>query len=192
MDPKSLYVCSRCGNSTWEVDVDYLVGYDHLACHLLDEKKLKLENWNKLEGYQFDVLGVTLHFKDAEYHSETNRYTIWVDDTALSKTEPLMRVDLYLDEMEVDIKTFVPSTFHSPPFHTNKRITKDHIKHPTIFVQTIGQMMMDDKMIRSILDFLAEAHKFSNSRGGMSGGILNTATNSANTITFGSASLNLW
>ena len=188
MDPKSLYVCSKCGKSTWEVDMDYLVGYDHLTCFLLDDKQVKLENWEKLDGQLFSVIGVDLEMTNPDVDYENNRYTIWVNELVQTKSS-LMRVDLYLNDMEIDIKTFVPDTFATPPHHTNKKITKDHIKNPSIFIQVIGGMMMSDKLVRSVLDFYAELSKVTTARGGMSGGIVNTVLNSGNTVTFGSASL---
>ena len=65
-----------------------------------------------------------------------------------------MRVDLYINDMQIDIKTFVPATFSSPPYHTSKTITKDHIKDASIFTQTIGMIMMADNTIRMVLDYL--------------------------------------
>jgi len=46
---KKEWVCSKCGESTLDVDMDYLMGYDHISC-LLKVGLPKLQNWNKLEG----------------------------------------------------------------------------------------------------------------------------------------------
>jgi hypothetical protein len=99
-----------------------------------------------------------------------------------------MRVDMYLADKEIDIKTFRPDTI-SPPFHTRKQITKDHIKDPSIFIQTIGMMMMGDPEIRKVLEYLSEMSGNIGARSGMRGGIVNHVLNSGITITFGSASL---
>ena len=48
MNPK--YICSICGQSTYDVDVDYLSGFDHLSCVLeksLKLRKIQIENWKK-------------------------------------------------------------------------------------------------------------------------------------------------
>ena len=51
------YFCTYCGQSTYDVDVDYLVGFDHLSCVLNDvpkeekakkKKPLEITNWTKL------------------------------------------------------------------------------------------------------------------------------------------------
>jgi hypothetical protein len=183
---KKEWVCSKCGQSTLDVDIDYLIGYDHISC-LLKAGLPKLQNWNKLEGQEFDVMGVSMRMQNAEVDIEIDRYTVWLIDKEVT-TEPLMRVDMYLADKEIDIKTFRPDTI-SPPLHTRKQITKDHIKDPSIFIQTIGMMMMSDPEIRKVLDYLSEMSGNVGARSGMRGGIVNHVLNSGITITFGSASL---
>lgn len=183
---KKEWVCRFCGQSTLDVDMDYLMGYDHIAC-LLKVGLPKLENWNKLEGQEFDIMGVPCRMQNAEVDNEIDRYTVWIIEKVIG--QPIVRVDMYLGDKEIDIKTFVPDSFTTPPSHTRKSITKDHIKNPSIFIQTIGGMMMGDSTTRKVLDFLAEHSGNSGARGGMSGGIVNTVLNSGNTITFGSSSL---
>ncbi len=176
-----VYKCSICGKETFEVDMDYLIGTDHIAC-VLALKNTKIENWNKLEGSRFDVMGVSMHLEDTKIDGD--RYTVWIYEHVLETNEALMRVDLYTDVMEIDIKTFIPTTFSSPPHHTNKKITKDHIKSPSIFVQTIGQMMMGEPKIREVLDYLSEVGGNVGARAGMTGGIVNTILNSGTAVTY--------
>ncbi len=177
------WVCSKCGESTYDVDIDYLMGYDHIAC-LLKVGLTKLENWNKLEGQEFDIMGVPCRMQNAEVDNDIDRYTVWVIEKVIG--QPIVRVDMYLGDMEIDIKTFVPDSFATPPSHTRKSITKDHIKNPSIFIQTIGGMMMSDSTTRKALDFLAEHNGNSGARGGMSGGIINTVMNAGTSITHSS------
>ena len=185
MNPK--YICSYCGKSTFDVDIDYLSGYDHLSCVINNSRmKTKLENWDKLEGQQFSIMGIDFQFEKAEQID--TRYTVWLNEDISNAPISLMRVDLYVDTMEVDIKTFIPTTFSSPPHHTNKKITKDHIKNPSIFVQTVGQMMMGDRKIREVLDYLSEISGHVGARAGMTGGIVNTVVNSGTNITYGTSS----
>jgi hypothetical protein len=145
-------------------------------------KSTKIENWDKLENQKFDIMGVSMHFEDTNIDGD--RYTVWVYEHVLETNEALMRVDLYTDNMEIDIKTFIPSTFSSPPHHTNKKITKDHIKNPSIFVQTIGQMMMGEPKIREVLDYLSEVGGNVGARAGMTGGIFNTVLNAGTNVTY--------
>jgi hypothetical protein len=145
----------------------------------------KIENWNKLDGQIFNVMGIEFQFEKPEV-DDTGRYTIWLNEEISNAPISLMRIDLYIDDMEIDIKTFVPVTFSSPPFHTRKKITKDHLKDPSIFIQTIGSMIMGDSNVRKVLDYLDEmvGNSVKHNVGGASTGL------SGNTIKSGSA--NLW
>ena len=196
------WICAYCGKNTSDVDYDYLVGTNHLVCVMQsDNKKIKLENWNKLNGQLFSVMGVEFQFEKAEQTSD-GRYTIWLNEEISNSAISLMRVDFYINDMQIDIKTFVPATFTSPPYHTSKKITKDHIKDPSIFIQTIGSMMMDDPNVRKVLDYLDEIGGNVGARGGMSGGIINQTMNAGTSVTYnsggassgfnGSSGNNLW
>ena len=196
------WICAYCGKNTSDVDYDYLVGTNHLVCVMQsDNKKIKLENWNKLNGQLFSVMGVEFQFEKAEQTSD-GRYTIWLNEEISNSAISLMRVDLHMNDMQIDIKTFVPATFTSTPYHTSKKITKDHIKDPSIFIQTIGSMMMDDPNVRKVLDYLDEIGGNVGARGGMSGGIINQTMNAGTSVTYnsggassgfnGSSGNNLW
>ena len=195
------WICAYCGKNTSDVDYDYLVGTNHLVCVMQsDNKKIKLENWNKLNGQLFSVMGVEFQFEKAEQTAD-GRYTIWLNEEISKSPHSLMRVDLYINDMQVDIKTFF-SVFSTPPYHTTKKITKDHIKDPSIFIQTIGEMMMSDPNVRKVLDYLDEMGGNVGARSGMSGGIVNQIMNAGTSVTHssggassgfnGSSSNNLW
>jgi hypothetical protein len=161
---------------------------------------MKLENWNKLDGQMFSVMGIEFQFEKAEQTAD-GRYTIWLNEEISKSPHSLMRVDLYINEMQIDIKTFF-SVFSTPPYHTSKKITKDHIKDPSIFIQTIGEMMMSDPNVRKVLDYLDEIGGNDGARGGMSGGIINQTMNAGTSVTYrnggasfglnGSSGNNLW
>ena len=146
---------------------------------------MKLENWDKLNGQMFSVMGVEFQFEKAEQTTD-GRYTVWLNEEISKAPHSLMRVDLYINDMQIDIKTFVPATFSSPPYHTYKTITKDHIKDPSIFIQTIGSMMMYDANVRKVLDYLDEIGGNVGARGGMSGGIINQTMNAGTSVTYSS------
>ena len=56
-------ICTICGNDTSNVDFDYLIGDDHLACHLgvwaghkamrQKPKKMKIKGWEKISGFTY-------------------------------------------------------------------------------------------------------------------------------------------
>ena len=56
------HYCSICNKSTYDVDYEYLIGFDHLACHLgvwggdkaLKKKKsMKIKGWEKISGFTY-------------------------------------------------------------------------------------------------------------------------------------------
>jgi len=53
------WICKYCGKDTKWIDMDYLVGTDHLQCVLeaIDEVKqskvMKIKNWDKISGYTY-------------------------------------------------------------------------------------------------------------------------------------------
>jgi hypothetical protein len=142
---------------------------------------MKLENWNKLNGQMFSVMGIEFQFEKAEQTTD-GRYTVWLNEEISKAPNSLMRVDLYINDMQIDIKTFF-SVFSTPPYHTSKTITKDHIKDPSIFIQTIGEMMMSDPNVRKVLDYLDEIGGNVGARSGMSGGIASVVMNSGTVVT---------
>jgi hypothetical protein len=160
---------------------------------------LKIENWNRLDGQMFSVMGIEFQFEKAEV-ADGGRYTVWLNEEISNSPISLMRVDLYIDDMQIDIKTFLPNS-SAPPHHTHKKITKDHIKDASIFTQTIGMIMMADVTIRTVLDYLDEIAGNVGARGGMSGGINRVVMNSGTFVTHsyapssglsGSSGNNLW
>lgn len=147
------YICSICGQSTFDVDVDYLSGYDHLSCVLeksLNMKKVQIENWGILDGQRFHTLGCELVIQDCSIKEKC--YEAWVYQTKITPSEPLMRIDLWFD-YEIGIKVFPPAQFTNPPISLYRNITKEHVKNSSIFLATICEMMAGDKNVRNILTF---------------------------------------
>ncbi len=86
--------CQYCGNDTYDVDVDYLVGVDHLSCVLSAEQKQRKEN-NPIEQCVMCGANTQYRFND---HIDTRIGYIegagqlcnkcWNKDS-ISTTEPL-------------------------------------------------------------------------------------------------------
>ena len=72
------YICRYCGQSTYNVDMDYLVGYDHLSCDLESQNKafqkkkkpMEIKNWTKLNSQKFDVMGASVVIMDTRIDTE--------------------------------------------------------------------------------------------------------------------------
>ena len=156
----SKYICQYCGKSTYDVDIDYLVGYDHLSCDLErhnkafpnKKKQLEISNWNKLTGNEFDVMGASFFISDTSHAS--NLYTAWVH--SLNSGEPFARVTLFSNDMHLQIKVLPPADYGSTmiPIELTTTLTKVHLSNPSIFIQTIAEGLTDDPTVRDILSFV--------------------------------------
>jgi hypothetical protein len=154
------YICQYCGKSTYDVDIDYLVGYDHLSCDLErhnkafpnKKKQLEISNWNKLTGNEFDVMGASFFISDTSHAS--NLYTAWVH--SLNSGEPFARVTLFSNDMHLQIKVLPPADYGSTmiPIELTTTLTKVHLSNPSIFIQTIAEGLTDDPTVRDILSFV--------------------------------------
>jgi len=177
----SKWICQYCGQDTSDVDYDYLVGTNHLKCILLanDDKGVKIENWDKLDNKVFEIAGVPMRVSGA--HILESRYTI--DVYEMVNGEQFVRVDLWSDNMELSVKIFPPGQFMSVPIHLERYVVKEHLKDPTIFLNTVEGLIITDKEVKNFLTFLRDRL---NSKNGITG--LNGSAGLF-TQTFGSASL---
>ena len=154
------YICQYCGKSTYDVDIDYLVGYDHLSCDLErhnkafpnKKKQLEISNWNKLTGNEFDVMGASFFIPDTSH--AINLYTAWVHP--LDSSEAFARVTLFSDSMDMQVKVLPPVKYDSmTPYELTSTITKNHISNPSIFIQTIAEALLSDTITRDILSYVS-------------------------------------
>ena len=155
------YICQYCGKSTYDVDIDYLVGYDHLSCDLerhnkafpKKKKQLEISNWNKLTGNKFDVMGASFFISDTSHAS--NLYTAWVHP--LDSSEAFARVSLFSNNMDMQVKVLPPAKYDSnmTPYELTSTITKNHISNPSIFIQTIAEALLSDTITRDILSYVS-------------------------------------
>ena len=51
------WICDYCGEETTRVDIDYLVGTDHLSCALKAEANKKQDEYENLNLFWDDSLG---------------------------------------------------------------------------------------------------------------------------------------
>ena len=70
------WICKYCDKDTKYIDVDYLVGYDHLQCILeaIEEAKkpkvMTIKNWDRINGFTYK--GYTI--VNPIYSANENRY----------------------------------------------------------------------------------------------------------------------
>lgn len=179
----SKWICQYCGQDTSDVDYDYLVGNNHLACILLanDDKGVKIENWNKLDNKVFEIAGVPMRVSGTQILE--SRYSI--DVYEMVDDDQFVRVDLWADNMELSVKIFPPKQFTKIPIHLERYVVKEHLKDPTIFLSAVESLVITDTEVKNFLTFLRDRL---NSKNGKTG-IVSHVINNGSTMTFGSASL---
>jgi hypothetical protein len=159
-------LCAYCGKNTYDVDIEYLIGGNHLSCVLMDQlsdalenekkmnkkKPIEISNWNKLSDSKFDVMGASFFISDTSHAS--NLYTAWVHP--LDSSEALVRVTLFSNDMHLQIKVLPPADYDSSmtPIELTTTMTKVHLSNPSIFIQTIAEGLLDDPNVRDIIQFV--------------------------------------
>ena len=162
------YICAYCGKDTSDVDMDYLVGFSHLSCVLMDElsdaidkegkakknKPMKIKNWAKLNSQKFDVMGASFVIMDTRIDTNVNGniYSAWV--YPYNDSEAFLRVTLFSNDMQLQIKVLPPGQFTIPPMDLTTTITKVHLSNPSIFIQTIAEGLLDDPTVRNMIQFI--------------------------------------
>jgi len=160
-------ICAYCGKNTYDVDIEYLIGGNHLSCVLMDQlsdalekekkmdkkKPLEISNWDKLVDNKFDVMGASFIILNAEDNGTI--YTAWVHGE--NDTEPFVRVTLFADNMDMQVKVLPPMEYDTnmTPYDLTSTITKNHISNPSIFIQTIAEALLSDPTTRDILSYVS-------------------------------------
>ena len=163
-------ICAYCGKNTYDVDIEYLIGGNHLSCVLMDQlsdaidkeekaknkKPMEIKNWTKLNGQKFDVMGASFVIMDTSEPglSDGTIYTAWIH--AINDNEPFVRVTLFTNDMHLQIKVVPPLDYDSTmiPIELTTTMTKVHLSNPSIFVQTIAEGLLDDPSVRDIIQFV--------------------------------------
>ena len=161
-------ICAYCGKNTYDVDIEYLIGGNHLSCVLMDElsdaidkeetakkkKPMKIKNWAKLNSQKFDVMGASFVIMDTRIDTNDigNTYSFWV--YPYNDSEAFLRVTLFSNDMQLQIKVLPPGQFTIPPMDLTTTITKVHLSNPSIFIQTIAEGLLDDPTVRNMIEFI--------------------------------------
>jgi hypothetical protein len=100
------HYCSICNQSTYDIDIEYLVGFDHLKCHLQNwnfntkaEKVLpmKIKGWEKISGFTYKGMCIVNPIHNA---GETKYMADVINLNLPQKTKSQLMV--ILDEVEYE------------------------------------------------------------------------------------------
>jgi hypothetical protein len=160
-------LCAYCGKNTYDADIEYLIGSNHLSCVLMDQlsdalekeknmnkkKPVEISNWDKLVGNKFDVMGASFIILNAEDNGSI--YTAWVHPD--NDTQPFVRVTLFAEMMDMQVKILPPKEYNGnmTPYDLTSTITKNHVSNPSIFIQTIGEALLSDSTTRDLLLYIS-------------------------------------
>ena len=176
------YICEFCGKDTSDVDYDYVIGWNHLACVLTDmpelkdwvkgntkkKKPMEIKNWTKLTGQKFDVMGASFVIMDTSEPGlfDGTIYSAWIH--AINDNEPFVRVTLFTNDMQLQIKVVPPLDYDSSmtPIELTTTMTKVHLSNPSIFIQTIAEGLTDDPTVRDIIQFVGRKQDFNRRKKG--------------------------
>jgi hypothetical protein len=165
-------LCAYCGKNTYDVDIEYLIGGNHLSCVLMDQladaidgeqkakkkKPMEIKNWTKLIGQKFDVMGASFVIMDAGADSSNkgDAYTAWIHSDTTVGHESFARVTLFTNDMHLQIKVIPPLDYDGSgiPIELTTTIDKLHLSNPSIFIQTIAEGLTDDPTVRDIIQFV--------------------------------------
>ena len=190
-------ICAYCGKNTYDVDIEYLIGGNHLSCVLMDElsdaidkeekakkkKPMKIKNWAKLNSQKFDVMGASFVIMDTRIDTNVNGniYSAWV--YPYNDSEAFLRVTLFSNDMQLQIKVLPPGQFTVPPMDLTTTLTKVHVSNPSIFIQTIAEGLLDDPTVRNMIEFIGRKQDIRPRV---------KPSNPAGTYGFPTSSINLW
>ena len=190
-------LCAYCGKNTYDVDIEYLIGGNHLSCVLMDQlsdaidkeknmnkkKPMEIKNWTKLNSQKFDVMGASFVIMDTRIDTNDtgNIYSAWV--YPYNDSEAFLRVTLFSNDMQLQIKVLPPGQFTTPPMDLTTTITKVHLSNPSIFIQTIAEGLLDDPTVRNMIEFIGRKQDIRPRV---------KPANPAGTYGFPTSSINLW
>ena len=159
-------LCAYCGKNTYDVDIEYLIGGNHLACVFADsigkeknmnkKKPMEIKNWTKLNGQKFNVMGASFVITDTAVPglSDGTIYSVWIHP--LNDSKAFLRVTLFTNDMHLQIKVLPPLDYDGSgiPVELTTTIDKLHLSNPSIFIQTIAEGLTDDPIVRDIIQFV--------------------------------------
>ena len=190
-------LCAYCGKNTYDVDIEYLIGGNHLSCVLMDElsdaldkekkmnkkKPMEIKNWTKLNGQKFDVMVASFVIMDTRIDTNVNGniYSAWV--YPYNDSEAFLRVTLFSNDMQLQVKVLPPGQFTTPPMDLTTTLTKVHLSNPSIFIQTIAEGLLDDPTVRNMIEFIGRKQDIRPKV---------KPANPAGTYGFPTSSINLW
>jgi len=153
-------ICSYCGQNTFNVDWDYLVGHNHLSCVLTAEKKaekMQIVNWKKLTGEKLSIAGADLYFMNCE--ENTNEYKAEIGNNLYRNAAFLLRLKKLPGMYDLEIE-YNELNYPSMPSTKIKRLIRTNdLKSPATFIIAIQNEMLKNSIYKSLCVSIGELQK---------------------------------
>jgi hypothetical protein len=182
------HYCSICNKSTEDIDYEYLIGFDHLACHLSNFKyksqvekvsPMKIKGWEKIHGFTYK--GYTI--VNPIHNAGETKYMADVLNLNLPQ-KPKCKLTVIADTPafklgydEFNIILLDLESNNKVNISANKDMMSSIKGFRTLFEDMVDKLVvLNDKTFSTIV--MPASHSFSGS------GIINTVTNSGTTIDY--------
>lgn len=122
--------CGWCGKDTFNTDVEYLIGEEHLACVLRNESEalplpIQLKGWDKMKGRTLTLNGLPYDITEVEEgEGEWGGWGKGPSSNHVSNPLPAIRIDLW-ERGFIRIQTFHPDKKLILPIKPVDLITPD-------------------------------------------------------------------
>jgi hypothetical protein len=182
------HYCSICNKSTYDVDYEYLIGFDHLACHLSNFKyksqvekvsPMKIKGWEKIHGFTYK--GYTI--VNPIHNAGETKYMADVLNLNLPQ-KPKCKLTVIADTPafklgydEFNIILLDLESNNKVSISANKDMMSSLKGFRTLFEDMVDKLVaLNDKIFSTIV--MPASHSFSGS------GIINTVMNGGTTIDY--------
>jgi hypothetical protein len=144
-------ICAYCGQDTYDVDIEYLVGANHLSCALSAEQKaeqMQIINWKKIQGERFDVAGASFCF--GRVHENNQAYFTEIIETV--DNDVVFRVKLSKMPGQFDLK--IEDTKGILSTSIRRVVRPNQIKSLQNFIYLISESINKNQVIKTYCSML--------------------------------------
>ena len=144
----SNWICQYCGKDTTNVDIDYMVGFDHLSCVLESGNKkpkvMKIKGWEKINGYTYKGYSIV----NPIHNAQETKYEATILNLNLPQT-PKWDLSVLTPQHKFIVGEntadgiFFISMWDDNRFSTTRQISKEKMKSISIF-RNIFEEMVDE------------------------------------------------
>lgn len=138
-------ICRHCGQDTYSVDIEYLVGHDHLSCALEAEtksQKMEIVGWKKLDTEKIIILGAQFYISDCIENIKEYSATLYNAVTF----EKVFNITLRKSIKEFELRITVSDLSMSG---IQRMVKKNELKSLNVFLSLVCSEITGNKIFNS-------------------------------------------